>query len=283
MKSKSYLLTVVCSFVICFCVQNVEGKNLDHQSANREDDLKVIIEQTFLRDNQFDKAAVSLSLIRQGIDPSELTIPVEAIAARIDQEMQSEEIWDELADPYRSFSDEELSELRQIFEKESFLKYSTQSFSILKANMHVMDRVLNKVLEESVELSDVSVRKVHGIQTTIQPESEILKITKDNFHEEVEESEKPVIIDVFASWCRPCQSLAPIFESLHEKYQEHCRFGKVDSDEEEMLLSFLKIKVYPTILFMHKGKIISREEGSLSKEKFEKKIKEFFKAIKEGK
>lgn len=282
MKSKSYFLTVLCSLVIGFCAQGLEGKVFDNQLTNREDDLKVIVEQTFLRHDHFDKVAVSF--ITQRIDQSEHLVPIETILTRMHQEMQSGEILNQLAESYRSFSDEEIHELRQFFEKEFFVKYLEQSFSILKSNIRVMDQVLNKILEEEdIELFDVSVKEVHGIERDIQAETEILKITKDNFHEEVEEAEIPVILDIFASWCRPCQTLAPIFESLHEKYQEHCRFGKVDSDEEEMLLRFLKIDKYPTILFMYKGKIISREVGAMSQEKFEKKIKEFIENIKKEK
>ncbi len=108
---------------------------------------------------------------------------------------------------------------------------------------------------------------------------EIIQFTKNNFHEEVEQSDKVFIIDVYADWCRPCRYFAPIFETLHEKYKKECQFAKIDADEETLLVNFLKVKAYPTTILMYKGKVVSRLVGYMSKEECEAKIKDFFQEI----
>src|SRR4051812_14432871 len=72
----------------------------------------------------------------------------------------------------------------------------------------------------------------------------ILEITKENFHEEIEISTKPVIIDVYATWCPPCVIFSETFEDLHQKYKNECIFAKVDGDQEALLKSYLKVAAY---------------------------------------
>ncbi len=91
-----------------------------------------------------------------------------------------------------------------------------------------------------------------------------------------------MILKVYADWCRPCILFAKTFEEVHQQYNGICRFGKINSDEEKTLVSHLKVKSFPTTVFIYKGIVILRETGDMSKIKFEAKIKDFLKTI-EGK
>jgi thioredoxin 1 len=255
----------------------LEAKNLD--TLSREEDLKVILEKTFFKEDRFDKmAAVFLT---QRVNSSENAIPLEILIDRLRQILQTKPMLKQLMVSYQSFSDEEIHELREIFENEVFDKYLEDSFLILESNMQVMDQVLNTMLQGQPKASQKSTQKMVEDFSSKWTDAGILEITKENFHEEVEEFQQPVILEVYANWCRPCHEFTPIFENLYQKYKKVCRFGKVNSDEETLLMSFLKVKAYPTTVFLHKGKVISREVGNMSKEKLEAKIQDFLQNLKE--
>ena len=61
---------------------------------------------------------------------------------------------------------------------------------------------------------------------------EILEVTVENFDEKVLNSEKPVMLDFWATWCGPCQMQAPIFHAFAEKHADTAVFGKVNVDEQ---------------------------------------------------
>ena len=62
-----------------------------------------------------------------------------------------------------------------------------------------------------------------------------LKITRENFEREVLQSDKPVLIDFWASWCGPCRMLSPTISEIAEDYKGKVKVGKVNVDEEEEL------------------------------------------------
>lgn len=275
--------------MICSLVAYVHGSESEQKELKREQDIKVILEQTFLKEDRFDKIAAMY--VAQAIGKYEENIPVEPIVARLREAMQTKELLKQLMAPYREFSDQEIHQLREIFENETFLKYMEQSFPIIKSNMQVMDQALNSIVKEGVassetkdleKLENADLKKIDDseeAESKDDADQKILEITKDNYHEEVEEYAKPVILDVYADWCRPCRDFSPTFEKLHQEYRQECRFGRVNS-EESLLVHYLKISAYPSILFIHKGKIVSREVGNISKDKLEEKIQDFLKDIK---
>jgi thioredoxin 1 len=73
--------------------------------------------------------------------------------------------------------------------------------------------------------------------------------------------DKKVIIDFFATWCGPCQKIAPFFEELTFKYPT-IEFIKVDVDEGEDIAEKMDILSLPTFLFMENGSVITKFEGS---------------------
>ncbi len=87
----------------------------------------------------------------------------------------------------------------------------------------------------------------------------MLKITKENFKEIIENNES-VIIDFWADWCNPCLALGPIFEEVSKNYP-HITCGKVNIDEEEELAMGFEVTSIPYVVKIVKGKIVDSFVG----------------------
>ena len=92
-----------------------------------------------------------------------------------------------------------------------------------------------------------------------------MKITSQNFEKEVLQSDKPVIVDFFASWCGPCKMLAPIMEEI-EQENTNIKVCKIDIDEESELASKYQIMSVPTLIAIKDGKIINTLVGVRDKQ-----------------
>ncbi len=100
----------------------------------------------------------------------------------------------------------------------------------------------------------------------------VLKITGENFESLVLNREKPVLIDFFATWCGPCQMMAPIVDQIAEEYPEYV-VGKVDVDEENELAMRFGIVSIPTVVVMKGGKLVAKQVGLTTKEKLLEMLK----------
>lgn len=94
----------------------------------------------------------------------------------------------------------------------------------------------------------------------------ILNITKDNFEQEVMNSETPVLLDFWASWCGPCRMVGPTVEQVAEDTVNTAKVGKVNVDEEPELAQTFKVMSIPTLVVMKKGKIVQSVVGVKSKQ-----------------
>ena len=92
----------------------------------------------------------------------------------------------------------------------------------------------------------------------------VLHINKDNFHKEVMNSEKPVLLDFFASWCGPCKMVAPIMDEIAEE-REDIKVCKVDIDQQPELASRFRVMSVPTLMVMKEGKIVEQSIGARPK------------------
>ncbi|MCX5924261.1 MAG: thioredoxin family protein [Candidatus Dependentiae bacterium] len=102
-----------------------------------------------------------------------------------------------------------------------------------------------------------------------------VEITQDAFEKEVLFSDLPVILDVYAEWCFPCQILKPMFAQVAHDFKDSCKLVSIDYHKNLELTSTLAIRCFPTMLVYRKGKIVQRFEGFPgSKQDLEKFVQE---------
>lgn len=88
-----------------------------------------------------------------------------------------------------------------------------------------------------------------------------LKITSENFENEVLNSEVPVILDFWAPWCGPCRMIAPVLAEIAEENEGALVVGKVNVDEEGDLAMKFGIASIPTLLVFKNGQIVNKSIG----------------------
>ena len=98
-----------------------------------------------------------------------------------------------------------------------------------------------------------------------------LHITKENFDQEVLNSDQPVLIDFWASWCGPCQMLLPVVEELAGEV-EHAKICKINVDEQPELAQQFQVMTIPTLVVMNGGKVLNRSVGVKPKEEILKML-----------
>ncbi len=102
----------------------------------------------------------------------------------------------------------------------------------------------------------------------------VLHFTDANFKKEVIESDLPVLVDFWASWCGPCKMIAPHIEELAKEYAGKMKIGKVDVDANSKVATSYAVMSIPTIIFLKKGKVMNQLVGAISKVELKRKIEE---------
>ena len=98
------------------------------------------------------------------------------------------------------------------------------------------------------------------------------EFTDANFKTEVLDSKIPVVVDFSATWCGPCQQLAPIIDELAKEYAGVVKIGKVDTDASPEAASTYDIMSVPTVIFFKGGKKVDSVLGLQPKAELKKKI-----------
>ena len=93
-----------------------------------------------------------------------------------------------------------------------------------------------------------------------------ITITKENFQQEVLESPVPVLLDFWATWCGPCQMLAPTIAELAQELSGQVKVGKVNVDEQYDLAVRYGIASIPTVLLFKDGEVAASSIGFVPKE-----------------
>ena len=100
-----------------------------------------------------------------------------------------------------------------------------------------------------------------------------LNITLENFESEVLKSDKPVLVDFWASWCGPCRMLLPIIEEIASEEHDF-KVGKINADEQPELVNQFKVRTIPTLMVFKNGEVVNKHTGVLPKEEVIRLVKE---------
>lgn len=92
----------------------------------------------------------------------------------------------------------------------------------------------------------------------------VMQITRQNFHEEVMQSEKPVLIDFYADWCGPCRMVTPIIEEIARERSD-VKVGKINIDGQPELAAQFGVMSIPTLMVVRKGRVVQKVTGARPK------------------
>ena len=97
-------------------------------------------------------------------------------------------------------------------------------------------------------------------------------LTDDNFQAEVLESDAPVLVDFWATWCGPCRMIAPVIEQLAGEFEGRAKIAKMDVDHNPGVPMNFGIRSIPTLLFFKDGQVVGQVVGAASKKMLTEKL-----------
>lgn len=94
--------------------------------------------------------------------------------------------------------------------------------------------------------------------------------------EDIIKSEKPVLVDFFATWCGPCKMMHPVLEDLHARVGDKARIIKVDIDKNEALAAMYNVRSVPTLIIFQNGEVKWRASGVTSADKLQDELAKYY-------
>ncbi|MBO7667411.1 MAG: thioredoxin [Firmicutes bacterium] len=92
-----------------------------------------------------------------------------------------------------------------------------------------------------------------------------ITLTGENFEQEVLQSDIPVLVDFWATWCGPCRMLGPVIAQIAEEKAGELKVGKVNVDDEPLLAAEFRVASIPTVMLFRDGKVAAKAIGARPK------------------
>lgn len=100
-------------------------------------------------------------------------------------------------------------------------------------------------------------------------------ITPENFETVIANHKGPIVLDIYAPWCGPCQQMIPVVKAVEEELGERCLFAKLNVDEGHQIASHYEVSSVPTFIFLNNGVVMGKEVGYMNKTVLREKITRF--------
>ena len=100
----------------------------------------------------------------------------------------------------------------------------------------------------------------------------VIEVNDSNFEAVVLKSEKPVMVDFWATWCGPCRMLSPLVDEMADKYEGSIVVAKCNVDDASEVPAAWGIRNIPTLLFFKNGELVDRSVGAMTKVELDAKI-----------
>jgi thioredoxin 1 len=110
-------------------------------------------------------------------------------------------------------------------------------------------------------------------ESNLMAGEDVFHTTDAEFSKQVLESQEPVLVDFWATWCGPCKAIAPSLEALAAQYKGRVKVAKLNIDEEQKTAQAYGIRSIPTLLLFKGGKVIEQVVGAVPKARLEETFK----------
>ena len=102
---------------------------------------------------------------------------------------------------------------------------------------------------------------------------DVMKVTDDNFEEEILNSDIPAMVDFWAEWCGPCKMVSPVVEELAKDYAGKIKVASMDVDQNRQTPAKFGIRNIPTLIFFKNGEVASTVIGAQPKSSLDEELK----------
>jgi thioredoxin len=257
------MIAMLCGTCLPLMAQEVPTE-IQIKKNTATEDLRFILQKTFLNS----KAEPFLNMVAsEAIRESGKEMETTDLLTKFREAFNAEETLAKLAAPYHTlFSEDEIHQLKVIHESPVFEKYTQQGNQVFQSNFMTIQETFK----------DLAVKFGAEPKAEEETSSNVIEVTSENFVEVVENSKKPLIIDVYSTSCGPCKMMEPIFKQLSSEHKD-IQFVKINCDEQPELAKKYGVTQLPTLLFIKPGEdaVSLKSTGFTSKKDLDAKIVEF--------